>query len=261
MNFTYQTLKVEIQKDLAKVFLSRPELHNAFNEVMIAELTDAFALLAKEASIRVVWLKGAGESFCAGADLNWMKKVPQFTREENIEDSQKLYRMFESIDQCPKPVIAEVNGAAVGGGVGLVAVADMAFAHEKAVLGLSEVRLGLIPAVISPFVIRKIGVAAAREYFLSAERFSASQAKSLGLINEVGNPEQIEQKILEKIKFLRQAAPGALADCKRLIRDVGQALPQDLALLTATRIAERRMSEEGQEGMNAFLEKRKANWS
>jgi len=260
MTNKYHHLLLEKNDGVLTVTLNRPELHNAFNEEMIAELSQAFTQLSKDKEVRVVVLTGAGESFCAGADLNWMKEMAGFTKAQNLADAKRLNRMFLSIYRCPKPVLAHVNGGTMGGGTGLVSCVDIALAEEKAFFAFSEVRLGLLPAVISPYVLRKIGEANAREYFLTAERFSAKQAREMGLINFFGSGNAVKEKLAEKIKMLKQGAPGALAGSKKLIEKV-VGLPLEKAeTVTAPLIAERRSSVEGQEGMVAFLTKRKPNW-
>lgn len=256
----FKTLLIQQNNGISSVTLNRPELHNAFNEVMIQELTKAFSFLSKDKATRIVILTGNGESFCAGADLNWMKKMASYTKKENLEDSKRLHKMLETIYRCKKPVIARVNGSAIGGGVGLVAAADIAIACEHAKFGLSEVRLGLIPAVISPFVIRKIGEANAREYFLTAERFDAMKARQMNLVQEVCTKEEIERKLEEKNKHLLSAGPEALAESKELIERVSNQPIEKISSYTSRKIAERRASKEGQEGIKAFLEKRKPVW-
>lgn len=259
-NFGLQHLLLELKDGVALVTLNRPEIHNAFNDEMIYELTLVFQELAKAEAVRVVLLNAAGPSFCAGADLNWMKRMADYRFEENQADAKVLHNMLYAVMTCPKPVIAHVQGAALGGGVGLVAACDMAFAHEEALFGLSEVRLGLIPAVISPFVIRKIGETGASEFFLTGERFSAAVARDLGLVQGMGAPEEIRQVIQAKIAALKNCAPEAVAASKQLIREVVSSEWKNVGELTSQRIAERRESKEGREGMTAFLEKRKPNW-
>jgi len=256
----YETLIVEGEEGGATVYLNRPDLHNALNEAMIEELTQVFAKLSQDSSIRLILLTGNGESFCAGADLNWMKKISGATKAQSIADSKKLHQMLMSIYQCQKPVLVRVNGPAIGGGVGLVAAADIAFAENDAIFSFSEVKLGLIPAVISPFVVRKIGENNAREFFLTAERFGPHKAQEMGLVNYCAIPDQLTEKIEEKIKHIKAAAPGALADCKKLIQKIRTYDLDELGDITAEMITERRQSEEGQEGMVAFLTKRKPNW-
>lgn len=256
----FQHILLEAEDGVATLTLNRPELHNAFNEEMIGEMTKAFTDLSKDPRVRVVVLTGAGASFCAGADLHWMKKMAGFTKAQNLADAKRLNQMLMSVYRCAKPVIAHVNGAAIGGGTGLVSAADIAIAEEGAVFSFSEVRLGLIPAVISPLVIRKIGEANAREYFLTAERFSAAKAQEMGLIQHHGSPDFIREKIQEKISLLKQAAPGALAAAKKLVENLFSLPLSKAEAFTTKLIAERRASVEGQEGMVAFLTKRKPKW-
>ncbi len=247
---------------IARVTLARPDVHNAFDEALIASLAATFATLAEDDAVRVVVLAGAGKSFSAGADLNWMKRAAAYDEERNREDARALEAMLRGIDDCPKPVIAEVQGAAIGGGLGLVAACDMAVAAEGAVFATSEVRLGIVPAVISPFVVRAIGPRAARRYFLTAERFGAAEAHALGLVHEVVPPERLGSRVLELAGEVLKGGPLALADAKRLVRLV-EMMPQGgsiLAEATVGMIAERRASDEGKEGIAAFLEKRKPRW-
>lgn len=253
-------LKIENDGQVTQVILNRPELHNAFNDEMISELTELFLDLAKDEKTRVVILKGEGKSFCAGADLNWMKKMATYSFEENLADAKRLFQMFAAIEQCPKPVIAQVQGAAMGGGVGLVAAVDMAFAQSETRFAFSEVKLGLIPAVISPFVIKKIGASAARELFLTGERFSSQYAKKIGLIQGAASQEEVESLVQNKVKLLLQASPEAIAASKELIQMVLSSPFETLEQKTAERIAKQRASAAGQEGMQAFFEKRPAKW-
>ncbi|MBI1849496.1 MAG: enoyl-CoA hydratase/isomerase family protein [Planctomycetes bacterium] len=255
-------ITIDVAPPVGRVVLNRPDLHNAFNDVVLHEITEAFAKLGHQPDVRVVVLAAEGKSFCAGADLNWMKKMVGYSFDENVKDAQGLVKMLRTIHDCPKPVIARVQGPAFGGGVGLVAAADMAIAVESATFSLSEARLGLLPAAISPFVLEKIGPAAARRYFLTAERFSAVEAKRLGLVSEVAaTAEDADLWIDGIVDAVRACGPEAVAACKALIRDVwGQTLDH-VAGLTARWIAERRASAEGQEGMKAFLEKRPPSWS
>jgi methylglutaconyl-CoA hydratase len=217
--------------------------------------------LGEPAGVRAIVLEAEGKSFCAGADLNWMKKMVNYTFEENVNDAHALASMLKLIHDCPKPVIARVHGAAFGGGVGLVAACDMAIASEKATFCLSEVKLGLLPAVISPFVMEKIGAGASRRYFLTAERFSSAEALRIGLISEVVPDEAALDAAIEKLlKAIQANGPEAVCRCKVLIDQVHH-FQWDRALdITTKMIAERRASEEGQEGMHAFLEKRSPKW-
>ena len=261
MTKPFETILVERDQGVTTLTLNRPELHNAFNETMIAELSKAFAQFGKDKETRVIVLTGSGESFCAGADLNWMKKVASYSPAQNKADAMELHKMLLAVNRCPKPVIAVVNGAAIGGGTGLVAAVDIALAEEGAMFGFSEVRLGLIPAVISPFVIRKIGEANAREFFLTGERFSAAKAQEMNLVQFHGSGEFLREKVQHKIRQLKQGGPTALSDCKVLIEKVaGQPLDK-IGAFTSGQIAKRRGCTEGKEGMVAFLTKRKPEWN
>jgi len=246
---------------VARVTLNRPDLHNAFNETMIQELKTAFAGFNKQSDVRVVILQAESKSFCAGADLNWMKKMVDYTFAQNIEDAHVLAAMLRTIHDCPKPVIARIHGAAFGGGVGLVAACDMAVALESATFSLSEVKLGLLPAVISPFVLKKIGSGVAHRYFLTAERFSAAEALRIGLIHEVvPDLSTLDERVNALADTLMANGPEAVAQCKVLIEQVCHMEWERSVDITTKMIAERRSSREGQEGMKAFLEKRPPNW-
>ena len=246
---------------VAHVVLARPESRNAIDGALARELREAFAAASAREDIRVIVLAGRGAVFCAGADLEWMKAVGGFSREENLADASELAQMFEAIERSPKAVVASVQGAALGGGAGLVAVADIAVAEEDARFGFSEVRLGLVPAVISPYVVRKIGVSAARELFLTGERFSAAKAERVGLVHHVVPAGGLDAVVDERVKELLQAAPGAVAAAKNLIRSVAGRPLEAVRELTIETIAERRASPEGREGLKAFLEKRKPDWA
>jgi methylglutaconyl-CoA hydratase len=243
-------------KGVVEVWLNRPELHNAFNAELIEEVIAVFESFKDE---RLIVLSGRGQSFCAGADLNWMKSMKGYSREENFADSKRLARMFSAINDCDVPVLARVNGHALGGGVGLVSVCDYVLAVDSALLGFTEVRLGLIPAVISPYCISKIGESHARAWFLSGERFSASEAKSMGLVHEVVTADALDAKTEEWIRRFLAAGPDAAKEAKRLIRSVLPALKSSEDI-TCKLITDRRVSEEGQEGMRALLEKEKPSW-
>ncbi len=257
----YKTVLLQVEDAVAKVILNRPEVHNAFNEVMIKELTEIFGRLSKDGNIRVVVLTGEGKSFCAGADLNWMKKVIDFSYEENFDDSLKLAELFYLIYSLPKPTIARVNGSAIGGGTGLVSVCDIVIASEDARFSLSEVKLGLVPACISPYVIRRMGESKAKEFFLTGQTLDAGKALQAGLVNEVVPLKALDGAVDERIKQLVSSGPEALKWCKELLEKV-PSMNFDLATdYTAEVIAKLRISDEGQEGMNAFLEKRKPKWS
>ncbi len=252
---------VERADKVATVRLNRPDKHNAFDEQLIAELTQAFRDLATDAATRVVVLAANGPSFSAGADLDWMRRMSVLSRADNERDSLLLADLMIAIDRCPKPVLCLVEGAAFGGGVGLVACCDIAIATGNATFCLSEVRLGLIPAVISPYVAAAIGPRACRRYFLTAERFDAAKAERLGLIHRVVAPDALAAARDEIVGHLLKGGPSAQASAKALIAHVAYApIDEALARDTAWRIAEARASAEGKEGVAAFLEKRKPNW-
>jgi len=251
----------EIKENVAHVTLNRPEIHNAFNDQMVEELTNIFSKLDEVADIRAVILKAKGKSFCAGGDLNWMKSTLNYSYNENIEDAMKLANMFKVINKCSKPVIGRIQGTAIGGGVGLVSVCDITVALEGALFALSEVKIGLVPAVISPFVMSKLIPGEARRYFLTSERFSAQEAKRIGLISEVVSKEEmLDKKIDEWINAIKSGGPEAVSMCKKMVRDVANVNLDNTLKLMAENIADRRVSKEGQEGMKAFLEKRKPTW-
>jgi methylglutaconyl-CoA hydratase len=255
-------VKVSKDRGTGRVVLARPDVHNAFNDEVVRAVTGAFEALGHAADVRAIVLAGEGKSFCAGADLHWMKRMVEFSFDENVKDAEALARMIRTIHDCPKPVIARVHGAALGGGVGLVAAADLAVAVRSATFALSEVRLGLLPAVVSPFVLEKIGASAGRRYFLTAERFDAEEAKRIGLVCEVvADEEALDRWIERAIEAIAANGPEAIAACKKLIDDVWGPDWNDLARRTAREIAARRASAEGQEGMKAFLEKRPPAWT
>lgn len=256
-----ELLRVETVGRVARVTLYRADLHNAFNEVMIAEITAAFVEFGRREDVRVVVLAGEGKSFCAGADVNWMKRMVDFTFEQNAEDANLLARMLRVIRECPKPVIARVHGAALGGGVGLTAACDIAVAVESVVFCLSEVKLGIVPAVISPFVMEKIGAGQMRRYGLTAERFSAAEAKRIGLVHEVfPTIEAMDARIAEIGKTLMSNGPHAIAAAKRILSEVAGVPWNQVQARTVETISRLRVSPEGQEGLKAFLEKRKPGW-
>lgn len=245
----------------ARLTLNRPERHNAFNADLIAALTDAFTRLGQAAEVRAIVLAGAGKSFSAGADLDWMRAAASFSEAENQADAMRLSDMLAAINDCPKPVIVVAHGHVTGGGVGLVACADMAVAIDGTQFRLSEVRLGLTPATISPFVMAKVG-AAARRWFLTAEAFGAEQALQMGLVSETAiDVDAAEAVVAHWLAHIGQAAPGAVADAKRLALDFANAeISDDLREESARRIAARRVSAEGREGIGAFLNKGKPSW-
>ena len=258
---TYETLNVAIDGKLATVTLNRPDVRNAFNDKTISEITDAFRALAKEADVRAIVLAANGPAFCAGGDLNWMKKMAGYTHAENNADAMLLAEMLRTIYMCPQPVIAKVHGDCYAGGMGLVAACDIVIAADVANFCLSEVKLGLIPATISPYVIKAMGEQASRRYFLTAERFGAAEAHRIGFVHELATPETIDTKTAELAKALLGNSPNAVREAKTLVRDVA-GRPVDDALLadTALRIANIRASEQGREGVQSFLEKRKPSW-
>ena len=243
-------LRIERDGDLLRVTMARPDVRNAFDAALIAELAEAFVDVGKS---RAVVLAGDGPSFCAGADVEWMRSSAELTYDENIADALALRRMLEAIDACPAPVIARVQGHALGGGAGLVACSDIVVAHEDTVFGFSEVKLGIVPAVISPFALAKIGASAARRYFVTGERFDAHTALRIGLVHEVAR--DLDAALDFVVGELLSAGPRASRAAKRLVLDA----PLD-GTETARRIAERRTSDEGQEGLRAFLEKRRPQW-
>lgn len=239
-----------------EVWLNRPELHNAFNAELISEVISVFAGIKDE---RLIILSGRGTSFCAGADLNWMRAMKDYSEEENFKDSKQLAKMFRVINECPVPVIGRVNGHALGGGVGLVSVCDYVVSVPEALFGFTEVRLGLIPAVISPYCISKIGESHARAWMLSGERFKADKAQIMNLVHEVVGPSELDKRILELEKSFLTAGPQAAREAKALVSTVTGDL-RGSEDYTCRMIASRRVSSEGQEGMRALLEKDKANW-
>ncbi|MEO8003926.1 MAG: enoyl-CoA hydratase/isomerase family protein [Betaproteobacteria bacterium] len=255
-------LETEIKDSIATIRMNRPDVHNAFDDALIAALTAELLRVDGLAQARVVVLAANGKSFSAGADLNWMKRMAKYSREENLRDAAALAGLMRSLDGMKKPTIARVQGAAYGGGVGLVACCDIAIAATQASFSLSEVRLGLIPSVISPYVIAAIGERAARRYFLTAERFDAHEARRVGLVHEVVDGNALDDAVAKIAAELLKGGPLAQAAAKKLIADVSRR-PMDDALSaeTAKRIAEIRTGDEGREGVAAFLEKRKADWS
>jgi len=257
----YQTILMALDRKIARITLNRPDVHNAFNATMISEIADALDRIKSARSVHVVVLTGKGKSFCAGADINWMREIIHYTYEQNLEESLQLAEALHKLYTLPKPTVAMVNGTAIGGGNGFLAACDIAIATQEAKFGLSEVKIGLVPAAISPYVIRKIGESKAREYFLTGKRITAVMAQEIGLINEVVPQEQLEDKVEEMVGLLLTSGPEALANCKELIFRVPQMSLEEAKDFTARMIANLRISEEGQEGMTSFLEKRKPKWS
>lgn len=258
---TYTTLNISRAGHVATVTLDRPDVRNAFNELTIAEITRAFRELGEQSDLRAIVLAANGPAFCAGADLNWMKKMASYTHAENQADALQLAEMLRTIYLCPHPVVARVQGDCYAGGMGLVAACDIVIAAEPVQFCLSEVRLGLIPATIAPYVIKAMGEQAARRYFLTAERFDAAQALRLGFAHEVVAVEALDDKVAEIVKALVNNSPHAVQQAKVLVREVsGQTVNDALLADTAQRIAHIRASEQGREGVASFLEKRKPAW-
>jgi len=256
------SLAIDHQGPIGIITLNRAERHNAFDDTLIAELTDTLRSMEADANVRVVVLSAAGASFSAGADLHWMKRMAGFSREDNVRDAMGLGALMRTLAHLAKPTIARVQGAAYGGGVGLVACCDIAVALQSATFSFSEAKLGLIPAVISPYVIAAIGERASRRYFLTAERFEASEAWRLGLVHDIAtSPEQLDEKIGDIVEALLACGPSAQREAKELIRAVAhRPVMSDVIQDTAERIAKVRASPEGREGVAAFLEKRKPGW-
>ncbi len=248
-------------KGVATITLNRPEVHNAFDDEAIERLTRELRMLGDDEDVRVVILTGRGPTFCAGADLNWMKRTAEFSESENLQDASAMAEMLLVLDTLAKPTIALVQGPAYAGGVGLICACDIAIGARSASFAVTEVRLGLIPSVISPFLINAIGESYARRYFLTGERISASEAERIGLVHEVVPDEALAVRGETFVKMLLQAGPTALTEAKALIAAVhGRPLDNEMFVDLANRIARVRVSDEGQEGMGAFLEKRKPRW-
>ena len=247
-------------RGVGKIALNRPDVHNAFNEVMIAELTDCFNSL--DSDLKLILLSGNGKSFCAGADINWMKKMKNYSWDENLKDSMKLYQMLEALKNCPIPLIARVHGTALGGGAGLLSVCDYVIAEKKTKIGFTEVRLGLVPAVISPFVIRKIGESWAKSCMLTGEIFGTHRAFHAGLIHDMVPEEELDKRVEQTLSNILRAGPGAVRQCKQLIEHVTMNLDSsELSSYTSNTISKVREGDEAQEGMSALLEKRSPKWS
>ena len=257
----FQALQIELTGPVATIWMNRPDLHNAFDEILIAELTAACIALDEDVDIRVVILAGRGKSFSAGADLNWMKRAANNGLDDNLNDARALARMLRMLAEMQKPTIARIQGAALGGGMGLAAACDIAVASSKALFATSEVKFGIIPSAISPYVLRAIGPRQASRYFQSAERIDAARAGEIGLVHEVVEPEQLDTKVQEIVSALLQGGPLAQSAAKDLIRAVdGQMVNETLIEDTAHRIAHLRATPEAREGIAAFLDKRQPNW-
>jgi methylglutaconyl-CoA hydratase len=261
MQKNWQTLAVHVDAHIANVALNRPEVRNAFNGTMIAELTQVFRALGECEDIRAVVLAANGPAFCAGGDLAWMKHMAAFDQAQNLGDARAMADMLRAIDHCPQPVLAKVQGDCYAGGLGLVAACDIAIGVESANFCLSEVKLGLIPATISPYVIRAIGERNARRYFLTAERFDAIEARHIGLLHEAVSADALDARVASIAQSLCAAGPQAIRRAKSLARNVAaRSIDEGLIADTAEWIAQVRASEEGREGMQSFLEKRKPTW-
>lgn len=257
----YQTLTVAVDGRIARVTLNRPELRNAFNEQSIAELALAFDELGRHELVRAIVLQANGSAFCAGADLNWMKKMAGYSDSENRADAMLLADMLRTIYLCPKPVVARVQGDCYAGGMGLVAACDMAVSVDTASFCLSEVKLGLIPATIAPYVIKAMGENAARRYFLTAERFDAREAHRIGFVHDVVAADELDARVAALAETLANNSPNAVKEAKKLVREIaGQPVTEGLLEDTAGRIAAIRASLEGREGVASFLEKRRPSW-
>ncbi len=258
--YTHISIERSFQDKIATITIRRAEMHNAFNTQLIADLRTAFSDLRTDERLHAVVLTGDGPSFSAGADINIMKASATFTQEENLNDALRLADLFDTINTFPCPVVARVNGTAMGGGVGLVSVCDIVIAAESARFAFSEVKLGIAPAVISPYVVRKIGETHARVLFATGERFSAARAKEIGLVHIVTSLEELDAAVEKVLRELLSSAPQAIRACKALALNVGHMDHDTVRRYTAETIARLRVSDEGQEGLRSFLEKRKPNW-
>ncbi len=256
----YETIKYNKDGNVARITFCRPKIHNAFNSTMIRELYDLFSKMRDDNDIRVVVITGEGKSYCAGADLNWMRDVVRYSYEQNLKESLELAMLFRTIYEFPRPVIGRINGAAIGGGTGFVAVTDIAIAAESAVFSFSEVKIGVVPACISPYVVKRVGEGRAREFFLTGERLTAQRALDSGLVNRMVPDDKLDDEVEAMVKQLLSSGPDALAMCKELLATIADQNIGEFEKYTAEVIATLRKSDEGQEGMDAFLNKRKPNW-
>ncbi len=257
----YETIILSREGKVGRVWLNRPGVHNAFNAVMIGELRDAVRALGADDAVRVVVLSGQGKSFCAGADLNWMREIIAYSYEQNLGESLELAEFLYDLYALPKPTIARVNGAAIGGGAGFLSACDIAVASADAQFGLSEVKIGLVPACIAPYVLRRTGESRARRLFLTGERFDARRAAEIGLVDEAATPAELDGRVDDIVGRLLSSGPEALASAKELLRRVPGMSFEEVKRFTAEMIAGLRVSREGQEGMASFLEKRKPRWT
>lgn len=257
----YKTIEFEIRGNIAFIYLNRPDVHNAFNEEMISELTDCFKKIDEDTSIRAVVMRGKGKSFCAGADLNWMRGVIKYTYEENLAEGMRLARCFHKIYTCKKPTICVAHGHVLGGANGIIAACDFAYSTDDAIFSLSEVKIGIIPACISPYVVKRIGEYRARDLMLTGRRINGQEAQLYGLINKSVRASELDNEVNSLIELLKTSGPEAIHQCKKLLHDISNVLTLEQAVdYTAKMIAQIRISPEAQEGMAAFLEKRKPKW-
>lgn len=257
---SYTTIRYEKQDRVGRVTFNRPEIHNAFNSTLIKEMLHLFGDIEKDTDLRLVVLTGEGKSFCAGADLNWMRSVINQSLEENLAESNELANLFYKIYTFKRPVIGRINGAAIGGGTGFVAVCDIAIAARSAKFSFSEVKIGVVPACIGPYVIRKMGEGKARELFITGERMNAERAFQVGLVNQVVDDEALDEEVERLIASVLSSGPEAVAMAKKLVSEVPGMCPDEFKPFTAEMIARLRVSDEGQEGMDAFLSKRPPKW-
>jgi methylglutaconyl-CoA hydratase len=256
-----ETIKLAVAGGIARVTLARPDVRNAFNAVLIEELREVFARIAEADDVRAVVLAGEGTVFCGGADIKWMRESLDLSFEANVADAERMSDMFRAIDNCPRPVIGRISGAALGGGAGLAAVCDVAIACDETIFGFTEVKLGIIPAVISPFVLAKIGASHARALFLTGERFDADRALQIGLIHQAVKSGDLDAAVDAVLTEILTAGPLAVSAAKLLVRRVQDATYQESRTITTEAIARVRASPEGQEGLRAFLERRKATFA
>jgi len=261
MSQSFTKLKLSIDGAIARIWLDQPEARNAFDDIVIAELTQAFIDAGAAPQVKAIVLGANGPAFCAGANLNWMRRMADYSRDENLADAGKLADMLRTIADCPKPTIARVQGDVYAGGMGLVAACDIAVSVDSAWYCLSEVKIGLVPATISPYVLRAMGTRAAQRWFLTAERFAAAEAHRIGFVHEMVAADALDAKVAEIVKALTSASPAAVRACKTLIADVaGREIDDALVAKTVEGIADIRASDEGREGVQAFLQKRKPSW-
>ena len=257
---SYTTIKYEKSGGIARVTFNRPDIHNAFNGTVIGEMTAVFDDMHRDSGLRLALLTGAGKSFCAGADLNWMRGVIRQSFEENLAEANALAELFWKIYTCPRPVIGRINGAAIGGGTGFVALCDISIAARSAKFSFSEVKIGVVPACIGPYVVKKMGEGKARELFITGERMSAERALEVGLVNKVVDDDKLDGEVNALVESVLTSGPQAVAMAKKLVGTVPGMTPEQFRPYTAEMIARLRVSDEGQEGMDAYLNKRKPKW-